>query len=164
MASQVYDLEKRTWPTLWWGFYTSGLKLPETGGRSTFVTKFVWPWVNLFSLSKPVSLSVKWGQLYWYSYFAESFWCLGEAAHSEVIHSLDAGARFRGSNPDCCCSVAKSCPTPCNSMHCSMQGFPVLYYLPEFAQTHVHWVSDATVSNPDWTTYYLCVLSHFPLL
>ena len=28
-------------------------------------------------------------------------------------------------------------------MDCSMPGFPVLHYLPEFAQTHVHWVSDA---------------------
>ena len=28
-------------------------------------------------------------------------------------------------------------------MKCSMPGFPVLHYLPEFAQTHVHWVSDA---------------------
>ena len=28
-------------------------------------------------------------------------------------------------------------------MNCSMPGFPVLHYLPEFAQTHVHWVSDA---------------------
>ena len=26
---------------------------------------------------------------------------------------------------------------------CSTPGFPVLHYLPEFAQTHVHWVSDA---------------------
>ena len=25
----------------------------------------------------------------------------------------------------------------------SMPGFPVLHYLPEFAQTHVHWVGDA---------------------
>ena len=25
----------------------------------------------------------------------------------------------------------------------STPGFPVLHYLPEFAQTHVHWVSDA---------------------
>ena len=25
----------------------------------------------------------------------------------------------------------------------SMPGFPVLHYLPEFAQVHVHWVSDA---------------------
>ena len=28
-------------------------------------------------------------------------------------------------------------------MDCSTPGFPVLQYLPEFAQTHVHWVSDA---------------------
>ena len=28
-------------------------------------------------------------------------------------------------------------------MNCSTPGFPVLHYLPEFAQTHVHWVSDA---------------------
>ena len=43
----------------------------------------------------------------------------------------------------CCCSFAKSCPTLCNPMKCRMPGFPVLHYLPEFAQTHVHWVSDA---------------------
>ena len=28
-------------------------------------------------------------------------------------------------------------------MDCSMPGFEVLHYPPEFAQTHVHWVSDA---------------------
>ena len=28
-------------------------------------------------------------------------------------------------------------------MDCSMPGFPVFHYLPDFAQTHVHWVSDA---------------------
>ena len=28
-------------------------------------------------------------------------------------------------------------------MACSMPGFPVLHYLPEFTQTHVHWISDA---------------------
>ena len=28
-------------------------------------------------------------------------------------------------------------------MNCSTPGFSVLHYLPEFAQTHVHWVSDA---------------------
>ena len=33
-----------------------------------------------------------------------------------------------------------------NSLHpmdCSMPGFPVLHYLPGFAQTHAHWISDA---------------------
>ena len=43
----------------------------------------------------------------------------------------------------CCCSVAKLCPTLCNPMNCSTPGFLVLHYLPEFAQTHVHRVSDA---------------------
>ena len=46
----------------------------------------------------------------------------------------------------CCCacsSVAKSCQTLCNPMNCSMPGFPVLHYLLEFAQTHVHCVSNA---------------------
>ena len=28
-------------------------------------------------------------------------------------------------------------------MNCTMLGFPVLRYLPEFAQTQVHWVGDA---------------------
>ena len=46
----------------------------------------------------------------------------------------------------CCCLVAKLCPTLCNPMDCSTSGFPVLHYLPEFAQTHVHWVSDAILS------------------
>ena len=42
-----------------------------------------------------------------------------------------------------CYSVAKSHPTRCDPMDCSTPGFPVLHYLLEFAQTHVHWVSDA---------------------
>ena len=37
----------------------------------------------------------------------------------------------------CCCSVAKSCPTLCHPTDCSTPGFPVLYYLLEFAQIHV---------------------------
>ena len=40
--------------------------------------------------------------------------------------------------------VVKSlCPALCNPMDCSTPGLHVLRYLPELAQTHVHWVSDA---------------------
>ena len=49
-------------------------------------------------------------------------------------------------NRFCCCSVTKSCPTLSNSLNCSMPGFLVLHYLPEFAQTHAHWISDAISS------------------
>ena len=45
----------------------------------------------------------------------------------------------------CCCWfwIAKLCLTFCNSIDYSTWGFPVLHYLPEFAQTHVHWVGYA---------------------
>ena len=38
-------------------------------------------------------------------------------------------------------SVAQLCPTLCDPMNSSTPGLPV--QLPEFTQTHVHWVSDA---------------------
>ena len=38
-----------------------------------------------------------------------------------------------------------SCVQLCNPMDCSTPGLPVLYYLPEFAKTHVHWVGDAII-------------------
>ena len=43
----------------------------------------------------------------------------------------------------CCCSASQSCPTLCDTMDCNTPGFPVLHYLPEFAQTHVRWVGVA---------------------
>ena len=39
--------------------------------------------------------------------------------------------------------VTQSYPTFCDPMDCSTPGFPVYHQLPEFTQTHVHWVSDA---------------------
>ena len=47
------------------------------------------------------------------------------------------------SNNQYCCSVTKLCLTLWPHELCSMPGFPVLHYLPELAQTHVHWVGDA---------------------
>ena len=61
----------------------------------------------------------------------------------------------------------------------TMPGFPILHCLPEFAQTHVHWVSDAlrchascnslphwmelicVVSGILWTVYSECLLRRF---
>ena len=55
----------------------------------------------------------------------------------------------------CCYSVIKSCPTLFNPLDCSKTGFPVLHYLSEFAQIHVHWVGEP--SN------HLILCSPFPL-
>ena len=39
-------------------------------------------------------------------------------------------------------SITQSYPTLCDSMDYSMPSLPVHHQLPEFTQTHVHWVSD----------------------
>ena len=54
--------------------------------------------------------------------------------------------------PNCCSSFTKSCPTLCDPINCSTpwtEDFLVLHCLLEYAQTHVHWVSDAIqLSHP----------------
>ena len=40
-------------------------------------------------------------------------------------------------------SVGQSCLTLCDPVNRSTPGLPVHHQLPEFTQTHVHWVSDA---------------------
>ena len=40
-------------------------------------------------------------------------------------------------------SVAQLCVTLCDPTDCSTTGLPVHHQLPELAQTHAHWVSDA---------------------
>ena len=57
-------------------------------------------------------------------------------------------------------SVVQSCLTLCNPMDCSKPGLPVYHQLPEFTQTHVHWVGDAIqpshpLSSPSPSTFNL---------
>ena len=40
-------------------------------------------------------------------------------------------------------SVTQSCPALWEPMDCSMPGFLVHHLLPEFSQTHIHWMGDA---------------------
>ena len=42
-----------------------------------------------------------------------------------------------------CSSVIQLCPTLCDPINRSTPGLPVHHQLPEFTQTHVHWVGDA---------------------
>ena len=61
----------------------------------------------------------------------------------------------------CCYSVTQLCQTLCSPMDCSMPGSPVLYYLQEFAQTHVHWVGDAIQPSHPLIPFSSCLQS-FP--
>ena len=60
-------------------------------------------------------------------------------------------------------SVTQSCLTVCNSMDCSMPGFPVHHQLLEPAQTHVHPVGDAIQPpHPLLSPSSLAFLQSFP--
>ena len=68
----------------------------------------------------------------------------------ETVMCLTASARAHTHTHLCktpltfgCCSVAQSCLTLCDPVNSSTSGLPVLQYLLEFAQTHVHRVGDA---------------------
>ena len=50
----------------------------------------------------------------------------------------------------------------CNTMNYSTPEIPVLHYLPELTQTHIHWVSDAIQPSHSVTTFFSCSQS-FPL-
>ena len=67
-----------------------------------------------------------------------------------------------------CCSITKSCLTLWDPMYCSMLGFPILHYLPVFAQTHIRWVCDAIQSShplspPSPPALYLSQHQSFPM-
>ena len=49
-------------------------------------------------------------------------------------------------------SVTQSCLTLCDPMNRSTPGLPVHHQLPEFTQTHVHWVSDAIQPSHPWSS------------
>ena len=61
-------------------------------------------------------------------------------------------------------SVTQSCLTPCDPMECSTPGLPVHHQLPEFTQTHVHWVGDPIqpshpLSSLSPQSYYLIFMN-----
>ena len=77
-----------------------------------------------------------------------------DAGEAKVIYSYNLGEGYQNTSPkifslsprDILCvqfsSFAQSCLTLCNPMDCSTPGLSVQQQLPEFTQTHAHWVSD----------------------
>ena len=65
-----------------------------------------------------------------------------QGAPGKPEHQVDPEASCGKGRP-ALCSVAPSCSTLCDTLDCSLPGFPVLHHLPEFAQTHHRQVGDA---------------------
>ena len=64
-----------------------------------------------------------------------SYWGWDKGKNKPSLHSHQPSVQFN--------SVAQLCLILCDLMDCSMPGFPVLHHLPEFSQTHIHWVVNA---------------------
>ena len=77
---------------------------------------------------------------------------------SQTWERLRITRHWLGATPEFCFSGSEvsqsvqSCPTLCDPMNRSTPGLPVHHQLPEFTQTHVHWVGVGL-----WT----CILSMF---
>ena len=66
------------------------------------------------------------------------------AAAAAVAKSPRSQCRKPGElDPAVQSSSVAQCPTLCSPMDCIMPGLPVHHQLPEFTQTHVHWIGDA---------------------
>jgi len=83
---------------------------------------------------------------------------------------LNISLRWLKGTTKCFCyySVSQSCLTLCNPVDYSMPGFPVLRYLLEFAQTHVHWDGDTIqlshpLSSPSFPALNLSHHQSFPM-
>ena len=96
-----------------------------------------WRNVNIFRhgnsascyLSKNPPACVQW------DVYKEIKHCLWKEQLGKKLSFLHSSVQFS--------SVAQSCPTLCDPMNRSRPGLPVHHHLPEFTQTHVHWVRDA---------------------
>ena len=128
---------------------------------ASHVQLFVTPWtaVHQASLSFTVSQSLlnsftlhQWCCITISSSTAPSFLALNLSQHQglfqgvgaswQVAKVLELQLQHQFFQWIYCCSVTESCPTLGDPMDCSTPGFPVIHYLPEFAQTHVHWVDE----------------------
>ena len=114
---------------------------PKFHFPSTCSAKLVWSFSKIFDMEH-------FKNLHWICYNIASILSFGFFG-CKTCGILVPWPGIEHARPACCCSVTQPCPTLCDHIDCSMTGFPVLHYLPEFAQTHVHGVGDAIqLSHP----------------
>ena len=89
-----------------------------------------------FTRTRILAITLKWLFFFLFFFFACRFTFLWLSFIDKLLEIYElASDQIR--------SVAQSCPTLFDPMNCSTPGLPVHHQLPEFTQTHVHWVSDA---------------------
>ena len=129
MVSDVQHLFSSCWPFLWRNVYSS------------FSPTLNWVVLLLSFRSSLPTQHIRYTNLQVFSHILRffSYFVCGD----KIIKFSWTPICFFFCCMFCCCSVDKLCWTLCNPVDWGTPGFPVLHYLPEFAQTHVRWIGDA---------------------
>ena len=80
----------------------------------------------------------------------------------QILLGIESSTERKKEIDCCCCSEVQPCLTFCDPMECNTPVFPVLHYLLKFAQTQVHWISDAI--QPSYPLSLLLLPSIFPTI
>ena len=134
--------------SLCWALWCIFLFSPTTTSRFTIS---LWLWVDGHTFWRILSTAGQYchGVLWITSTFWEVHWQRKWRTEPEkwncysMLMTYWEVVRQKSQIRILCSSVAQSCPTLCDPMNRSTPGLPVHHQLPEFTQTHVHWVGDA---------------------
>ena len=121
-ADTVTEESVRTWGN------TAVYTLPAKRSRKKPTLPTPWLWISSLQNCKKINFSSL-------SYQVWGF-LLGQPKEGNISFEAFSASQFSS-------VVAQLCPTLWDPMDGSTPGLPVHHHLPEFTQTHVHWVGDA---------------------
>ena len=100
-------------------------------------------WVYIWGMYTKFRINIRFNSLRFFFFFLTASHSLQDLSSSIRDWNLALGSsKCKVLTSSFCCSVTKLCPTLWDPMDCSMPGFPVLHYFPEFVGTSVHSVGD----------------------
>ena len=141
ILSELFTMSHPSWVALQ-GMVHSFTELDKAVLHVTRLVSFLWLWFSVCPLMKDKRLMEA---SEWRNWTREQLGLvlMGGAMLSKTLIQFSVDRSCFSSLLFQFSSVAQYCPTLCDPMNRSMPCLPVHHQLPEFTQTHAHWVSDA---------------------
>ena len=138
---KIFSFSLKVLKTDWWDI----LGAPKIRQINKVAMEIWFPETNNLRIRRVLKFHLVKTNIIWYQLYVESKKIVQINLFTKD-RFIDTGNKLMVTMGESCW-VAKSCPTLWDLMDCSKPGCPVLHYLPEFAQTHVHWAGDAISSS-----------------